>query len=107
MCWGMGMRGMLTSKQQEEEVEAAVVEVLGEPVAAHAVAEAGDDGHEGAREVGADADAEQLQRHGAAAHHVRRLVVEELQLPDRRQHLQHGPALTCYFRQALPEPTSC
>ena len=71
----------LTSKQQEEEVEAAIVEVLRQPVAAHAVAEPGDGRDESARKVRANADTEQLQRHGAAAHHVWRLVIEELQLP--------------------------
>lgn len=77
-----------TGKQQEEEVKAALVEVLGQPVTAQGVGDDGDRQDHCAGQVRANGDGEQLQRHGAAAHHVRGLVVEELELPDGRQHLR-------------------
>lgn len=71
-----------------EEVEAAAVEVVDDP--ALAAAEAGD-AHDagqqhGAQEV-ADADGAQEDGGAQAAHGVGRLVVEELQRADGREHL--------------------
>ena len=100
--------GGRTGKQQEEEVKAAVVEVLGQPVAAERVGDVGDGQHDSAGQVRANGHAEQLQRHGARPHHVRRLVIEELQLPDGRQYLRaHAPssAQQCHVPMQQERPS--
>ena len=49
---------------------------------------AGGQAHQRAGQVGADGHGQQLQGHAAAAHHVRRLVVEKLHLSDGCQDLR-------------------
>ena len=71
-----------------EEVESAAVEVVDDPaLAAREAGDAHDAGQQhGAQEV-ADADGAQENGGAQAAHGVGRLVVEELERADRREHL--------------------
>mmetsp|Transcript_33294 Transcript_33294/g.78959 ORF Transcript_33294/g.78959 Transcript_33294/m.78959 type:complete len:516 (-) Transcript_33294:419-1966(-) len=77
------------SEEEEEEVEPPLVKILWEPPALPARPGGGraDERGEGAAEVAPQRDAEHLQRHPHGPHHVRRLVVEELELPHHAEHL--------------------
>lgn len=80
-----------SGEEPVEEVQAAAVQVVDDPAAAARDASDAHDGGQqhGAQEV-ADADGAQEDGRAQAAHGVGRLVVEELQRADRREHLRRA-----------------
>mmetsp|Transcript_42142 Transcript_42142/g.126144 ORF Transcript_42142/g.126144 Transcript_42142/m.126144 type:complete len:359 (-) Transcript_42142:1307-2383(-) len=88
-------------EQQKEEIQSPLVEVLGQPRGAgQRLAECLDDPGEDARHVGSERRAEQPERHGARTHHIRRLVIEKLDLCDGREDLRQSDQ---HVLRRLPE----
>mmetsp|Transcript_6671 Transcript_6671/g.17856 ORF Transcript_6671/g.17856 Transcript_6671/m.17856 type:complete len:280 (-) Transcript_6671:1255-2094(-) len=89
------------SQEEEEQINTTLVEVVWQPwPSSDALAACLHRPGEGACQVAAHGCAQQAHGHGAAAHHVRGLVVEELQLPDGGEHLREADQKV---RWGLPE----